>query len=252
MDSQDWHRRFRQQLSWTRPLRDYLFEQLAVSQVMSALEIGCGTGALLSELSERGIPQVVGLDISITYLEFARSAGSSRRLAQGDALALPFANHAFDLSVCHFVLLWLNDPLLALRELRRVTRPGGVVIAFAEPDYGGRIDYPEPLAALGIDQSESLRLQGADPHLGRKIKKYFLEAGLQANGGIIGSQWSGDSSSTAPDDLEWQVIEADLQSLPTRPAQGAVEELRALDAASRRAGERLSFTPTFYAWSRVD
>jgi len=75
--------------------------------------------------------------------------------------------------------------------MARITRPGGAVLALAEPDYGGRIDYPIKLAQMGKWQIESLRLQGADPLMGRKLATIFNSAGFDSvETGVLGGQWS--------------------------------------------------------------
>jgi len=77
-----------------------------------------------------------------------------------------------------------------LKEMKRVTKPGKYVIAFAEPDYLARIDYPEVFQKIGEVQNRSLAFQGADLSLGRRIKELFLEAGLMnINGGSLAASW---------------------------------------------------------------
>ena len=252
MDVLAWHRRYQQQAGWTRPLRDYLFQQINPAADAAVLDVGCGTGALLEEFVQRGFSNCYGLDISAANLSFARSISApAARLVRGDAHQLPFPDGAFDLAVCHYTLLWVADPMRVTAEMRRVTRPGGYVVALAEPDYGGRIDYPAELSKLADWQTQSLRRQGADPCMGRKLRQVFRSAGLNAAGGILGSQWN---ASPKPDDsqadrVENAVLAADLQTLPLAPGQ--VEELLRLDQQAQRSGERLLYIPTFYAWSQV-
>jgi SAM-dependent methyltransferase len=64
--------------------------------------------------------------------------------SQADRHTLPF-QPVFDVTFCHFLLLWVSNPEKVVAEMGRVTRPGGSV-RLAEPDYGGRIDYPESLS----------------------------------------------------------------------------------------------------------
>ena len=90
----------------------------------------------------------------------------------GDAHQLPLADGCFDVCLCHFLLLWVTDPIQVLQEMYRVTRSGGVVMALAEPDYGSRIDYPQELSLLGKWQMDSLEQQGADPFIGRKLRAH--------------------------------------------------------------------------------
>ena len=60
----------------------------------------------------------------------------------------------------------------------RVTHPGGFVLALAEPDYGGRIDYPTELSQIGDWQKNALKQQGANPLMGRELRSIFSHAGI--------------------------------------------------------------------------
>jgi ubiquinone/menaquinone biosynthesis C-methylase UbiE len=91
----------------------------------SALEVGCGTGHFTRWLAERGLC-VTGLDASPTMLVEARRYGGPACLL-GDALALPFAKGAFDLTFLITTLEFMSDPLRALAEAVRVARQGVVV-----------------------------------------------------------------------------------------------------------------------------
>ena len=104
-----------------------------------------------------------GLDLEPARLAEARRHAPQATLACANALWLPYASGVFDITFCHFLLLWVRDPLQALREMKRVTRPGGSILALAEPDYNARVDKPDELASLGRWQAESLRRQGARP-----------------------------------------------------------------------------------------
>jgi len=74
--------------------------------------------------------------------------------------------------------------------MRRVVKPGGWVVALAEPDYGGRIDYPDQLSALGWKQASALSAQGADTNAGRKLAGWLAETGLKGiQTGLLGGQW---------------------------------------------------------------
>ncbi len=146
---------------------------------------------------------------------------------------------------CHFVLLWLADPRRALNEMRRVAAPGGAVLALAEPDYGGRIDYPEALSRLGTWQSQALEEQGANPRMGRRLAGLFQQAGLvEVESGVLGAQWS-QTDSDEDMEMEWQVLRNDLaEAVPPEE----LEALERLDRQATQAGERVLFVPTFYAW----
>jgi SAM-dependent methyltransferase len=242
----DWHARFLQQAAWTHDLRRYLFARAGLQSARRVLEVGCGTGAVLANVATRSHLAAHGLDREAGRLLAARIHAPQATLARGDALALPYPGGAFDLVFCHFLLLWVADPLQALREMKRVTRPGGAVLALAEPDYGSRRDEPAELAPLGQAQAEALRRQGADPDLGRRLAGLFQQAGLPPI--ETGSLQEREENRLTPREreAEWAVIESDLAGIV--PGTD-LERLKRLDEAAWAAGERRLHVPTHYAWS---
>jgi SAM-dependent methyltransferase len=241
----DWHRRYLQQAKWTRDLRAYLFDQAGLNEGSRVLEVGCGTGAILSELPTKA--SLHGADIDPVALTQCQVHAPSAALVRGDALQLPYASHAFDIVYCHFLLLWVNDPLQALLEMKRVAKAGAHILAFAEPDYTARVDEPDELAPLGRWQAESLRRQGADPGLGRRLADLFFRAGIELveTGTIQGAE----SEPSAEDwETEWEVIESDLAGLV---AGGEVRKMKRLDQRARLRGERALHVPTYFAWGRA-
>lgn len=243
----DWHRRFLQQVRWTSELRQFIITQCGLSAGQPLLEVGCGTGAILSEFSTWKGNLVAGLDLRLDFLQEARKRFYTP-LIQGDGRALPFKSGSYTAVVCHFLFLWLRDPVTVLKEMVRVVEPGGYVIAFAEPDYGGRIDHPQPLVELGRLQGDALRTQGADPFIGRKLSGLFHQAGLiDVQTGILGGHWGAPPSAEAWDS-EWTILESDLAGVVSSEE---LHGLRLLDQAAWEKGERILFVPTFYAWGKV-
>lgn len=92
------------------------------------LEVAPGPGFLSVELAKRGFA-VTGLDISKTFVELARGnaekAGVHVRFEHGNASAMPFADQSFDFLVCRAAFKNFADPVGALKEIRRVLKPGG-------------------------------------------------------------------------------------------------------------------------------
>ena len=251
----NWDRRFKQQARWTENLRQFFINQPAVQHVLASkqlrvLEAGCGTGAVISGLQAQfqGHNALIhGLDIHRPFLQFGQGQQKAIPYSNGNVYRLPYANHSFDLTVCHFLLLWLKSPAEGLAEMRRVTRPGGLVAALAEPDYGGRIDYPEALEQVGTLQAVSLRDQGANPNMGRKLSALFHQTGFDnIQTGLMGGQWNAET--TPPkNDIEWQVLAYDLEN---RINDNELVRLRQIDAAAWQDGSRILFVPTFYAWGQ--
>lgn len=89
------------------------------------LDVGCGTGVLAHRLArEFADVRVTGCDLSRQMLRRARTRDRTPSWIQGDALHLPFRDGCFDAAVCTAAFHWFPDQRKALRELRRVLRPG--------------------------------------------------------------------------------------------------------------------------------
>jgi SAM-dependent methyltransferase len=244
----EWHQRFKLQARWTQDLRQHLYPRAGLNRAARVLDVGCGTGALQGELQEHSRSQVHGVDLNPRFLVQAAQNSRSGQYVAGDAHALPYASASFDISLCHFLLLWVENPDAVLSEMRRVTRPGGALIALAEPDYGGRIDHPPELSQIGRLQADALRKQGAQPEMGRRLAGLFSNLGLYTvETGVLGAQWSGPP---LPEELasEWAVIRSDLKDMLSIEQLDKLQEMET-QALARR--ERVLFVPTFYAWGRV-
>jgi len=241
----NWHDRYTQQARWTRDLRKYLFEKAGLKNARRVLEVGCGTGAILSDLETSASPH--GLDLSRAALAQARIHAPGATLANADALSLPYAGSTFDITFCHFLLLWVRDPSQAAREMARVTRPNGFVLALAEPDHTARVDEPASLAPLGQWQTASLRAQGANVSFGARLADTFARAGIEiVETGTI--QREGGEASRGEWKMEWAVIESDLAaSVPGEDLQ----RMKALDEQARVRGERVLHVPTYFVLGRV-
>ena len=241
----NWHTRYKQQSNWTRDLRNYIFNKVGLERAQRVLEVGCGTGAILSELPE--IPKIYGLDINPEALIECRTHAPHVLLVRGNALQLPYLDDSLDLVYSHFLLLWVRDPLQAVQEMKRVTRSGGYVIAFAEPNYLKRVDQPVELIPLGKWQTKALRRQGADPSIGARLAGLFFEAGIEIiETGTIQSQ----AHEPSPEELEieWDVIESDLNgSVPEQ----TILKMKQLDKQAREHKTRLLHVPTHFVWGRV-
>jgi SAM-dependent methyltransferase len=243
---QEWDEQFTRQAGWTRGTRAHLYRRANLLRAGRVLDVGSGTGVVTEELAERTQGQVVGVDLDPGMVDFSRKRRGKVQYRSGDAHELSFPDGWFDLVVCHFLLLWCSDAARVAREMIRVTRPGGAILVCAEPDYGGRLDYPE--LPLGRWQSQALRREGADPQLGRKLRGLFTLPGVRhAELGLIPGLWD-LATLRAQFDAEWSLWERSLTGL-VPPDELA--RIRAADLAAIQAGERLVFMPVFYALIRV-
>lgn len=207
------------------------------------LEVGCGTGAVLASVPLASNTRLFGIDIDLQSLAIAKT--HVPRLTAADAHILPYGDGLFDITFFHYVLLWLAGPLAALMEARRVTRPGGSVIAFAEPDYTQRQDAPKAMAALGRLQTEALQQRGADVSIGARLPELFTGAGLP----ITETGELQPASNQKADALEMEVLGADLANLPYSRSQGfsrLFAELKSVDPVVVKTN-----VPTFFCWALV-
>ncbi|WP_194907328.1 class I SAM-dependent methyltransferase [Catenulispora rubra] len=173
----------------------YLLPRLAAGQ--SLLDVGCGPGTITADLAERVAPgTVTAVEITAEALSLAQEEIASRgidnvRFAVADVHALDFPDDTFDVVHAHQVLQHVADPVLALKEMRRVCKPGGVIAA-RDGDYGGFRWFPE-VPAL----DEWLRLyqalatsNGGHPDAGRRLRSWALEAGFPEDAITTGaSSW---------------------------------------------------------------
>jgi SAM-dependent methyltransferase len=111
-----------------RRLLGRLLERLDLPARARVLDVGCGTGANAGVLASGG-RLVAGVDVAALPLALGRTDTHTARL-RADGRALPFADQVFDLVCALDVLEHLDDDAAAVRELRRVLRPGGVLVVF--------------------------------------------------------------------------------------------------------------------------
>jgi len=150
------------------------------------LEVGCGTGVVVRDLAalvgRRG--EVVGIDASRRLLERARAL--CRRTAEdtritlrvADGARLPFAAGRFDASLAITVILHVADPLRVVREMARVTRPGGRV-GLQDQDFGVvAVTHPDRVLTERIMRGVAERVY-EEPHSGRRLPGLLRAAGLE-------------------------------------------------------------------------
>jgi ubiquinone/menaquinone biosynthesis C-methylase UbiE len=156
---------------------------LALKPGDRVVDVGCGSGALIprlcAEVGKAG--HVLGIDYAEGFVREARARIEASGLSDvatvelGDASSLKLPPSSFNAAHCERLLMHLVDPDLAIREMVRVVRPGGVVVA-AEPDWPGvRFDHPDQEAFTMVFRS-SVTAQTADA--GLTLYRRFGEAGL--------------------------------------------------------------------------
>ena len=130
---------------YSEPLAASFADLAGIGRGQRALDVGCGPGALTAELVRRlGADAVCAVDPSQPFAAAAgaRCPGADVRLAAAEQL--PFGDGTFDVTMAQLVVHFMTSPVTGLREMGRVTRPGGVVAACVWDHAGGR----GPLAAF--------------------------------------------------------------------------------------------------------
>jgi SAM-dependent methyltransferase len=161
----------------------YLLPHL--SSGLSVLDVGCGPGTITADLANLVAPgRVTALEVAAGALDIARAEIGRRGLATvdfavGDTHALDFPDDSFDVVHAHQVLQHVGDPVTALREMRRVARPGGLV-AVRDSDYAAFTWFPElPELDEWLDLYERVaRGNGGEPDAGRRLLAWAHAAGF--------------------------------------------------------------------------
>ncbi|TFG09375.1 methyltransferase domain-containing protein [Candidatus Heimdallarchaeota archaeon] len=202
------HDQFKRQAKWTEDFRNQIFRQINLRNAKKILEVGCGTGVITEELKKKSNARITAVDIDEKMVEVARKYVEGVHFLVEDAEKLSMKKETFDIVISQYLFLWLSNPLNVLNQMIKVCKKGGYVIALAEPDYGGWIEYPE--MNLGRKHVQSLEQEGADPRMGRKMLTMFEKAGLKTYQIIVAQSWNQENLRNNIEE-EWRrVLESGL------------------------------------------
>ncbi|HEY3903570.1 MAG TPA: class I SAM-dependent methyltransferase [Streptosporangiaceae bacterium] len=141
-----------------------------------ALDVGCGPGALSAELVRR-LGSICAVDPSEPFVLAARDRLPEAEVRLAPAEQLPFDDGRFDVTMAQLVVQFLTDPVAGLREMARVTRPGGVVAACVWDRGGGR----SPLSTFwsAVDELDPVDGESSGPGVCQGgLARLFAQAGL--------------------------------------------------------------------------
>jgi SAM-dependent methyltransferase len=159
----------------------YLLPQLQPADRL--LDVGAGPGTITADLAGL-VAEVTATEIGPDELELTRATAAERGATNidfqvADIHALPFEDASFDVTHAHQVLQHVADPVQALREMARVTRPGGIVAA-RDSDYTGFCWWPRiPELDTWLDlYRTAARANGGEPDAGRRLLSWAHAAGI--------------------------------------------------------------------------
>jgi ubiquinone/menaquinone biosynthesis C-methylase UbiE len=160
------------------PLTLQVLDRIPRDSITKILDLGCGHGHTTRMLAEQ-FPHAswTGFEYDPALVALASADPSNPpgiAFQQGDASQLPYPDASFDLLFTRYMLLHVSDPLVVLREMFRVTRPGGFVVAY-EPDCCIEFCYPSNAALERM--SYLWRHLFPHPLMGRQLVHLFRSAG---------------------------------------------------------------------------
>lgn len=169
---------------WSRLVATEFLAWLEPASQLDWLDVGCGTGALSEAILQRTSPRTVrGVDLAQGFIDHARAHVRDTRATfeVGDAQSLPVASQQFDRAVSGLALNFVPQPAVAVREMARAVRPGGIVAVYVW-DYAGKIElmrhFWDAAVALNPDAfslDEGRRFPICQPG---SLAELFTEAGL--------------------------------------------------------------------------
>ncbi len=170
---------------WSRLVAKSFLAWLEIPSQRDWLDVGCGTGALTEVILQQAQPRTVkGMDPSAGFVEHARAHITDPNATFGvaDAQSLPVESAQFNVAVAGLVLNFLPKPSLAVGEMARAVRPGGLVAAYVW-DYAGKMELMRHFwdAAVALDRAafeldEGRRFPICQP---TPLTELFTQAGLR-------------------------------------------------------------------------
>ena len=162
-----------------------LFLEFTGASAGRILDVGCGTGSLVQALAERQVgSEITGIDPVAPFIDHCRQrfAGPTFSFDCGNGMDLPYADNYFHHALSLLVFAFIPQPATALAEMRRVTRPGGVVAACTWDSGGGGLEMSGILwqEARKLDPAAEARAEKA-LHLNRRgeLAQLWQATGLE-------------------------------------------------------------------------
>jgi len=225
-----------------------LYLEVGLKDAELILDVGCGPGMVTRDIARLTNGKVIAIDDSEDMIKVAKDilkVYKNVELRVGNAENLPFDDNMFDVVTCNLLLMWAENPQQVVKEMARVTKSGGNVLASLEPDYGGKLHWPENPKIDPIFAGKAIKARGGDPHIGRKLRLLFVRAGLKTKVGIGNNRiWN------CKEDKAYYLHARDFYVKTLKDAGLSQKEIDKWEynyLKSLDEGVQLNFFPQFYA-----
>lgn len=247
-DFNDFIKKLELQALETAEERIPLYLEVGLKDAEIILDLGCGSGIVTKDIARLTKGKVIGVDGSSDMIKVARKIlkdFKNVQLCVDNAEKLDFDDNMFDIVTCNLFLMWVDNPQKVVNEMARVTKPGGKVLASLEPDYGGKLHWPENPKIDPVFAGKAIKERGGDPHIGRKLRSLFVRAGLKTKIGVGNNRiW------TCEEDKSYYLHARDFYIKALKNAGLTEEEIDKWEydyLKSLDEGVQLNFFPQFYA-----
>jgi len=165
----------------------HLLDVAGVATGQAVLDVACGTGVAARGAAQRVGPggTAAGVDLNEAMLTVARRLSPDIEWRRGDVVALPYGDAAFDTVVCQMAMMFFAEPVAALAEMARVTRPGGTVAVLVPAPLASSPGYSRFAEVVARHAGpDAVGLVGAYFALGDldRLQAMFADAGLEVTG----------------------------------------------------------------------
>ncbi len=247
-DFKDFIKKLELQALETAEERIPLYLEVGIKDAEKILDVGCGSGMVTRDIARMTKGKVVAVDGSKDMIDAARDVlkdYENVELKVECAEDLSFKDNTFGIVTCNLFLMWVKNPQKVVNEMARVTKSGGKVLASLEPDYGGKLHFPENPKIDPIFAGKAIEEIGGDPHIGRKLRYFFAKAGLKTKIGIGNNRiW------TCKEDKSYYLHARDFYVKTLKNAGISENEIDEWEYSYLRSldnGVQLNFFPQFYA-----
>ena len=213
------------------------------------LDVGCGPGTITADFATRLAPgTVLGIDASAEVIDAARRDHPDVTFSVADVYDLGLEDASWDVVHAHQVLQHLADPVAALREMRRVVRPGGIVAA-RDSDYASFTWHPadERLECWLALYQEIARANSGEPDAGRRLLSWARQAGFTR----VDASASAWCFATATERHWWGSLWAECMTTSAIAQQARREGRATADELTAMADAWLSWAAAEDGWFAV-